>query len=181
MADEQQKPAPVPDEPPSGPAGDALSRPAGETPSRPAGDTGTAAGQRTGGVATALGPGDESPQRAAGRRRSGPGQDLPVQFARALRAGWARAIGLLASAVMIVAVILAVIFAVHILFAVFGANPDNSIVEFVNRWSARFAWRFTSLFTPHSQKVGALANFGIAAVVYLIVGRVVSGVIRRLA
>ena len=165
MADEQQKPTPVPDEPPS----------------RPAEGTGRAAGQQAGGIATALGPGDESTQRAAGRRRSGPGQDLPVQFARAMRAGWGRGIGLLASAVMLVAVILAVIFAVHILFAVFSANPDNSIVEFFNRWAARFAWRFTSLFTPHSQKVAALANYGVAAIVYLIVGRVVSGVIRRLA
>jgi hypothetical protein len=82
---------------------------------------------------------------------------------------------------MIVAVILAVIFAVHILFVVFSANPANSIVEFINRWADRFAWRFTSLFTPHSQKAGALANFGIAAIVYLIAGRIVAGIIRRFA
>lgn len=171
MADEQQKPQPVPYEPAER-----------ATPAA----TGTGQGLSpvpgpAGAVATAQAPGPDGPPGAAGRRRARPRQDLAIQFLRAVRAGWARGIGLLASAVMIVAVVLAVIFAVHILFVVFSANPANSIVEFINRWADRFAWEFNSLFTPHSQKVAALANYGIAAVVYLIAGRIVAGIIRRLA
>lgn len=167
MADEQQKPTPVP-------YGSA----------RPAERTDAGAGQAAATVATAPGPGESggySPRRAADVGQTPPGREAAAQFAHALRAGWARGIGLLASAVMIVAVILAVLFAVHILFAVFSANPDNSIVEFVNRWAMRFGWRFTSLFTPHSQRVAAVANYGISAVVYLIAGRIAAGLIRRLA
>jgi hypothetical protein len=108
-------------------------------------------------------------------------RDGAVQFAKAVRAGWARGIGLIASAVMIVAVIVAVILAVHILFAVFNANPHNSIVDFVNHWAAQFAWHFKSLFTPKSQRIATLANYGIAAIIYVIAGRIIAGIIRRFA
>ncbi len=110
-----------------------------------------------------------------------PGRDGAVQFAKAVRAGWARGIGLIASAVMIVAVIVAVILAVHILFAVFNANPHNSIVDFINHRAAQFAWHFKSLFTPKSQRIATLANYGIAAIIYVIAGRIIAGIIRRFA
>jgi hypothetical protein len=167
MADEQQQPQPVPYQPAEGTTSAATSAGPG---------TGTAL---PGGVATAQQARADGPPGNGGRRRARNRRDLGGQFLQGMRTGWTRGIGLLASAVMIFAVILAVIFAVHILFAVFGANQANSIVEFVNQWAGRFAWRFSSLFTPHSQKVAALANFGIAAVAYLIAGRIVAGIIRR--
>lgn len=137
------------------------------------------AAEPTGTVTTGQDPAVQPSGTAAGASPARPRQDLAVQFLRALRAGWARGISLLASAVMIAAVVIAVIFAVHILFVVFSANPANSIVQFVNRWAQQFAWRFSSLFTPHSQRLAVLADYGIAAIAYLVAGRIVAGVIRR--
>ena len=168
MADEPREPAPAPGEPETGPARPAVS--STSTATEISRDPGT-------GYAPAAGTG----QHRGPLGRAGNGPDLLPRFLAGVHAGWRRGITLLASAVMIAAVILAVIFAVHILFVVFSANPGNSIVEFINRWAGRFAWQFTDLFTPHSQRVAALANYGIAAIAYLIAGRILSGLIRRLA
>ena len=41
-------------------------------------------------------------------------------------------------------------------------------------------WNFRDLFVPHDPRVATLANYGIAAVAYLIAGRLAAAVIRRL-
>lgn len=85
-----------------------------------------------------------------------------------------------AGLVGVVAMIICVLLALHITFVVFSANDDNSIVSAVNGWADWFAWRFRDMFVPKDERVGVLVNYGIAAVVYLIAGRVVAGLIRRI-
>jgi hypothetical protein len=97
-----------------------------------------------------------------------------------LRTGVRRASDVAANLVGIVAMIICVLLALHIAFVVFSANDDNSIVSAVNDWADWFAWRFRDIFVPKDERVGVLVNYGIAAVVYLIAGRVVSGLIRRI-
>lgn len=97
-----------------------------------------------------------------------------------LRTGVRRVSATAADAVRILAMIICVLLALHIAFAVFSANPDNSIVRTVNDWADWFAWRFRDMFVPKDERVGVLVNYGIAAVVYLIVGRVAAGLIRRI-
>jgi hypothetical protein len=167
MADEPQDPKPAPDQRDTDPSGRATS-------------TVTEGGPGPGTGSADQGPGGAGPGDAAHRGPGQPESDQLARFFMGVRAGWSRGIGLLASAVLIVAVVAAVILAVHILFVVFGANPHNSIVEFINRWSADLAWRFSSLFTPHNQKLAAVANYGIAAIAYLIAGRIAAGILRRL-
>jgi hypothetical protein len=91
-----------------------------------------------------------------------------------------RASGTAADLVRILAMIICVLLALHIAFVVFSANRDNSIVRTVNDWADWFAWRFRDMFVPKDERVGVLVNYGIAAVVYLIVGRVAAGLIRRI-
>ena len=50
----------------------------------------------------------------------------------------------------------------------------------INDWADWFGWRFRDIFVPKDERVGVLVNFGIAAVVYLIAGRIVAGLIRRI-
>jgi hypothetical protein len=109
-------------------------------------------------------------ERAAGRRaRDGAG----------LRTGVRRVSDVVANLVGVVASIICVLLALHIAFVVFSANDDNAIVRTVNDWAGWFAWRFHDIFVPKDERVGVLVNYGIAAVVYLVAGRVVAGLIRR--
>jgi hypothetical protein len=97
-----------------------------------------------------------------------------------LRAGLRRGAELAASLVRVAAAIICVLLALHIAFVVFSANGDNVIVSTVNGWADWFAWRFRDMFVPKDERVRVLVNYGIAAVVYLVAGRVVSGLIRRI-
>jgi hypothetical protein len=110
-------------------------------------------------------------RRALGRRsRDG----------NALRTGLRRVTDAAAGLVRILAMIICVLLALHIAFVVFSANHDNSIVRTVNDWAAWFAWRFRDMFMPKDERVGVLVNYGIAAVAYLVAGRVVASLIRRI-
>jgi hypothetical protein len=97
-----------------------------------------------------------------------------------LRGGVRRISDAAATLVRIIAMIICVLLALHIAFVIFSANDGNSIVRTVNDWADWFAWRFRDMFVPKDERVGVLVNFGIAAVVYLIAGRIVAGLIRRI-
>jgi hypothetical protein len=96
------------------------------------------------------------------------------------RAGIARVTETAATTVRVIAMIICVLLALHIAFVMFKANEANSIVRTINSWAHWFAWRFRDMFVPKDERVGVLVNYGIAAVVYLIAGRVVSGLIGRI-
>lgn len=90
-----------------------------------------------------------------------------------------RAAGLLASLITFVATLIAVVFAVHIVFVVFSANPDNPFVIIVRNTAQPLAFVFRDLFLPEDERVRVLVNYGLAAVVYLVAGRLVAGLVRR--
>ena len=92
---------------------------------------------------------------------------------------WRRVRDAIANAVVIVAVAAAIILAVHVVFVVFEANGANGIVKTINDWAETLAWKFKDVFTPANPKTAALVNYGLAAAIYLIVGRIVSGLIRK--
>ena len=91
-----------------------------------------------------------------------------------------RVVGAAATLVTVAAMIICVLLALHIAFVVFTANQANPIVRTVNDWADWFAWQFRDVFTPKDQRVAAIVNYGIAATVYLIAGRVAAGLIRRI-
>jgi triacylglycerol esterase/lipase EstA (alpha/beta hydrolase family) len=97
------------------------------------------------------------------------------------RRAWRQGVEAIATTVMVLAAAFAIILAVHIVFLVFDANGANGIVSTINDWADSLAWKFKDVFTPESPKTAALVNFGLAAVIYLTVGRILSGLIRRLA
>jgi hypothetical protein len=121
------------------------------------------------------------PETTASGRGPGPGHRSRRRDTDGggLRTGVRRVSGLAANLVGIATMIICVLLALHIAFVVFSANDHNAIVSAVNRWADWFAWRFHDIFVPKDERVGVLVNYGIAAVVYLIAGRVVSGLIRR--
>jgi hypothetical protein len=111
--------------------------------------------------------------------RRGSGHRGRAREDNGLRTGVRRVSDTAAGLVGVVAMIICVLLALHIAFVVFSANHDNGIVRTVNTWADWFAWRFRDMFVPKDERVAVLVNYGIAAVVYLVVGRVVAGLIRR--
>ncbi|WP_216207206.1 hypothetical protein [Amycolatopsis aidingensis] len=61
------------------------------------------------------------------------------------------------------------------------ANPANGVATFVQSWSAGVSLGFDDLFTPASATTTVLLNNGLAALVWLGLGAVVTTLIRRLA
>jgi hypothetical protein len=90
-------------------------------------------------------------------------------------------VNVIATGVSILTILVVAVLAVHILFAVFEANGSNAIVVAVREWADRLAWEFKDVFAPRDPKVSVLVNYGLAAVVYLIVGRIIVGLVRRAA
>jgi hypothetical protein len=84
-----------------------------------------------------------------------------------------------ATVVATLAAAVAIILAVHIVFVVFAANDANGLVRTVNSWATWLAWTFKDVFTPRNPKTAALVNYGPAAAIYLVAGRVVAAMIRR--
>jgi hypothetical protein len=84
--------------------------------------------------------------------------------------------GLLARVVHVVLSVIVLIIVAGILLVLLKANPSNSIVSQVHDWARSLAGPFDGMFSFHNAHVAIVVNWGIAAVVYLLVG----GMIARL-
>ncbi|WP_433333076.1 hypothetical protein [Spirillospora sp. CA-294931] len=105
---------------------------------------------------------------------------LPRPRAGALAAGRRRAVNLLAGLVSLVTTLVVIVLAIHIVFVAFEANGANDLVSTVRDWADDLAWEFRDVFKPEDHKAEVAVNYGLAAVVYLIIGRIVVSLIRRL-
>jgi hypothetical protein len=91
----------------------------------------------------------------------------------------------IASLVWLVAVVCALFLAVGALLVALKANPDNAIVSFVldvaNKLDLGVFSRENGIFTPKNDPEGvksALINWGIGAIAYLVVGKILDRIIR---
>jgi hypothetical protein len=105
---------------------------------------------------------DEQPRRAAGEVR-------------------AQVLGVLASAVRWLGLLLALVLVIHVLLTVGSANPQNGITTFFADAADPIAIGFKNLFTPTDPKLYVLVNYGIAALFWLVVSGVLARILRRLA
>lgn len=81
----------------------------------------------------------------------------------------------------IVCAVFAVVLGVHILLVVANANPSNGFASFIDNFASAVSLGFRGLFTPHSEKLAVLLNDGMAAIVWLLIGAVVTYAIRQFA
>jgi hypothetical protein len=105
---------------------------------------------------------DERPQRAAGEAR-------------------AQVLGVLASVVRWIGLLLALVLVIHVLLTVGSANPANGITTFFADVAKPIALGFRDLFTPADPKLFVLVNYGIAALFWLVVSTVLTRIIRHFA
>ncbi|GAA2436193.1 hypothetical protein GCM10010191_58780 [Actinomadura vinacea] len=145
----------------------------GEAPdSSPARDT-APAGTATapGGPARPGGTG-KAPHRAVSR--------MPRPPAGTLKASRKRVAGALATIVSVITTVVVVVLAVHIMFVLLEANGSNELVRTIGDRAWDLAWQFKDVFQPADRKVGVAVNYGLAALVYLLAGRLIISMIRRL-
>lgn len=160
-------------------AGDGASRGASEDAGERAGDGAArpAAGRAAGRDAGRSEDGAESDVAPGRRGRRGAGAKV--------KAGAAVVRNKLASLVWLVAVVCALFLAVGALLIALNANEDNPVVSFVVSGAGYLDGPFSlsdGIFTFPDDEDGrvrsALTNWGIAAVVYLLIGKILDRIIR---
>ena len=92
-----------------------------------------------------------------------------------------RAFTLVASAVRLVASLVAVVIVLHAVFTFFEANPANTLVSAAADVRQGLGWFTVDLFQPSDPRIGETINAAIAALVWVVVGNLVSKLIVRLA
>jgi hypothetical protein len=95
--------------------------------------------------------------------------------------GSARVFTLLATIVRVVCSVIAALIVIHAVFVLFEANPQNLLVRFTAGWRDTFGWFTKDLFTPSDKKIGEAINDGLAALIWVVVGSLLSKLIVRLA
>jgi hypothetical protein len=95
--------------------------------------------------------------------------------------GAARVFTLLATVVRVVASVIAALIVIHAVFVLFEANPANLLVQFTADVRDTFGWFTKNLFTPSDPKIAEAINDGLAALIWVVVGNLVSKLIVRLA
>ena len=80
---------------------------------------------------------------------------------------------------MLVVGVIALILVLHIVFVLFGANSANSIVLTDANWARHLAAWFDGLFTTSNAKWNVVLNYGIATLIYLVVGRLLARLVER--
>ncbi len=81
---------------------------------------------------------------------------------------------------MAAAGIIAIILVLHIIFVLIGTNPGNSIVSTDGNWAGHLAAWFKGMFTTSSARWNAVLDYGLATIMYLVVGRLASGLVERI-
>ncbi|MGY1779170.1 hypothetical protein [Geodermatophilus sp. SYSU D01036] len=92
-----------------------------------------------------------------------------------------RAFTLVASAVRLVASLVAAVIVVHAVFTFFEANPANTLVSAAADVRENLGWFTVDLFRPSDPRIGETVNAAIAALVWVVVGTLVSRVLVKLA
>jgi hypothetical protein len=103
-----------------------------------------------------------------------------MSTARADRyAGAAMARASIARAIILATTAIAAVLVVGILLVVLEANRSNDLVQFVRDAAQFLAGPFDGLFSLERNKVEVAVNWGIAAVVWLVLGRLISRFLLR--
>ena len=120
---------------------------------------------------------------AAGRRgvmgRGRRGEARQTGVTATARRGVGGGFLLAARVVMLITSVIVGIIVAAILLRVLGANASNSLVEGVTDLARTLVGPFKDLFTIENAKVEIAVNWGLAALLYLIVGSLIAKVLRR--
>lgn len=77
--------------------------------------------------------------------------------------------------------VFAIVLAVHIFLVIAGANPANGFAQVIESWSAGVSLGLRNLFTPANDALRTLLNDGLAAILWLVIGALLTNLITRVA
>ena len=86
---------------------------------------------------------------------------------------------LLARLIALIAWLVVLVIVAGIAFVVLKANMGNSVVSSIHDAAKFLVGPFDGLFKLHDHRLGVAINWGIAALVYLFVARLIVGLLRR--
>jgi len=81
--------------------------------------------------------------------------------------------------VCLVCSVIAALIVVHAVFILFEANYTNPLVQFTAGVRDTFGWFTKDLFTPSDPKIAEAINDGLAALIWVVVGSMLSKLIVR--
>ncbi len=87
----------------------------------------------------------------------------------------------LARLVRSIAGLIALLIVVAIVLFLVGANPANAVVKDIHDAAAWFVGPFKNLFSIHNAKLAMVINWGLAALVYGVVGGLIASLLARMA
>lgn len=85
---------------------------------------------------------------------------------------------MLARLVEIVVGVIALIIGLGIVLFVLGANPSNTVVSHIHSWARWLAGPFDGMFHLRHAKAALALNWGIALVVWLVIGSIIARIVR---
>lgn len=115
---------------------------------------------------------DDDRDRRRGRRDRPPRRGFSERF----RGPSADSIGRI---IQIGTALISLMFVLHIIFVVSGANQDNGFVSFAYSVAKFFVFGLGDVFTPGDATIGVVLNYGLAALIYLVGGRIVARALTR--
>jgi hypothetical protein len=86
----------------------------------------------------------------------------------------------LARLVRSIAGLIALLIVVAIVLFLVGANPANAVVKDIHDAAAWFVGPFKNLFSIHNAKLAMVINWGLAALVYVVVGGLIASLLARM-
>jgi uncharacterized membrane protein len=93
----------------------------------------------------------------------------------------ARTVYTVCAVIDVVCWVFAIVLFVHIFLVVAEANAGNGFFQFVAGWAGGITLGLDGLFTTESPKTAVLFNEGLAALLWLLIGALLTNLITRLA
>lgn len=95
--------------------------------------------------------------------------------------GRVRAVRIVCAVIDLLCWLFAIVLAIHIFLVIGGANTANGFAQLIESWSAAVSLGLRDLFTPASAGLRTLLNDGLAALLWLLIGAVLTNLITRIA
>lgn len=95
--------------------------------------------------------------------------------------GKTRAVRTVCAVIDVVCWVFALVLLLHILLVVAGANMGNGFASFITSWAGGVDLGLDGLFSPADERMAVLLNEGVAALLWLAIGALLTNLISRVA
>lgn len=85
----------------------------------------------------------------------------------------------IANVIRVVVGLVTLVFALHVLFVILDANEHNGFVQGIYIAAKALVLGLGDVFTPRDAVLGVVMNYGLAALVYAVVGHLIIRALRR--